>query len=82
MMDKPGTRSYIYCTPEAKKIAKLEVRVERLEMELKAEEEVGRRKIAELEAEIKELRSRLALEMDKKISASLNGYLIGVQGEG
>ena len=53
MMDKPGTRSYIYCTPEAKKIAKLEVRVERLEMELKAEEEVGRRKIAELEAENK-----------------------------
>ena len=35
-----------------------------------------------LMAEIKELRSRLALEMDKKISASLNGYLIGVQGEG
>jgi len=52
-MDKPGTRSYIHCTPEAKRIAELEMRVERLEMELKAEEEVGRRKVAELEYRLK-----------------------------
>jgi len=30
MMDKPGTRSYIHCTPEAKKIAKLEAENQRL----------------------------------------------------